>query len=50
MMPYGITGLEMVKVFIGFFHVDSVSDWNGWMLVSIMPQHGLQTQLRKVYK
>jgi hypothetical protein len=30
--------------------VDSVSDWNGLMLVSIMQQHRLQTQFRRVYK
>jgi len=30
--------------------VDSVSDWNGWMLVSIMQQHRLQTKFRRVYK
>jgi hypothetical protein len=30
--------------------VDSVTDWNGWMLVSIMQQHRLQTQFGRVYK
>ena len=30
--------------------MDSKSDWNGWMLVSIMQQHRLQTQFRRVYK
>jgi hypothetical protein len=26
-----------------FFHVDCMSNWNGWMLVSIMQQNRLQT-------
>jgi len=30
--------------------VDGVSDWNGSMLISIMQQHRLQTQFRRVYK
>jgi phenylacetate-coenzyme A ligase PaaK-like adenylate-forming protein len=30
--------------------VGSVSNWNGWMLVSIMQQHRLQTQFLRVYK
>ena len=30
--------------------MDSVSEWNGWMLASIMQQHRLQTQFRRVYK
>ena len=37
-------------VFVCFFHVDSVLDWNGWMLFSIMQQNRLQTQFRRVYK
>jgi hypothetical protein len=30
--------------------VDGVSDWNGWMLFSIMQQHRLQAQFRRVSK
>jgi len=41
---------QLLWVFLGFFQVDSVSDWNGWMLVSIMQQHHLQTQFRRVCK
>jgi hypothetical protein len=41
---------QLLWVFVGFFHVDSVSDWNGWMLVPIMQQNRLQTQFLGVYK
>jgi Na+/proline symporter len=41
---------QLLQVFVGFFYVDIVSNWNVWMLVSIMQQHLLQTQFRRVYK
>ena len=41
---------QLLSVFVGLFHVNNVSDWNGWMLVSIMQQHRLQAQFRRVYK
>ena len=30
-----------VYIFVRFFHVVSLSDWNGWLLVSIMQQNRL---------
>ena len=41
---------QLFNVFVGFLHVDSVSDWNGWVLISIMQQERLEAQFRRVNK